>query len=238
MFVMACELLGALKAARLFACEDETRTHMNSVHLEAAGTSALRLVATDGHTLWCCEIPARDSAADPAPAYQASWNMRLADVDAIVKGFKDHGEVELLLSQRSINGQPYEQRDEHFPVYANVIPAIVKAKQGKLLPEFAASYTARACEALTHYSRGFAPALLAKGSKQEKQASRDQRAQFADPPIAWCVGAELDPAIFYSPKFPCAFAIIMPRRGENLTISIVESFVNRVRMQKKSTVAA
>lgn len=231
MLVMAKELVGALKAARLFACEDETRPVMNSVHLEATAT-ALRLVSTDGHTLWCCEVPARDTAVDPAPVHQTSWNMRLEDVDAIVKGFKDHGEIELLLAPRTINGQAYPQRDEHFPIYANVIPA--KAKPGKLLPEFAASYTMRACEAFTHYSRGFAPELLAKGSKEEKKSARDQRALFMDPPIAWCVGGELDPALFYSPKFPCAFAIVRPRRGENLSVSIVDSFVNRVRSAPKA----
>jgi hypothetical protein len=67
MLVKAQEFVGALKAAELFASEDETRPHLNCVNVEAAGNT-LRLVSTDGHTLWACEIAARETAADPSRA--------------------------------------------------------------------------------------------------------------------------------------------------------------------------
>lgn len=52
------------------------------------------------------------------------------------------------------------------------------------------------------------------------------------PAIAWRVGEALDPAVFYSPKFPRAFAIVMPRKGEESTAVIVEDYIERVRGMK------
>jgi hypothetical protein len=230
MFVMAREFVGALKASRLFACTDETRFHMNCIRVEAVG-SALRFTSTDGHTLWCCEVPARDSASDPAPIHQQSWNIALADVDAIAKALRDavEVEVEILLPKCTINGVVYERRGEDFVKYTNVIPSVVDTRPGETLPEFAAAYVARCCEALALYGRAFAPEVPVKGSKYEKNKARAERALFVDPPIAWRHGGELDPALFYSPKFPAAVALVMPRRGDGNKSVSVESFVGRVR---------
>lgn len=231
MFVIAREFVGALKAARLFASEDVTRPVLNCVQVEATG-SALRIVSTDGHTLWCCEVPARDSAADPAPAYQTPWNISLKDVDSIAKSLKDSAEVEILLPKRTVAGVEYAQRVDQGVLYRAVVPCIAAMTTGKVLPEFAAEYVARCCSALTHYSKGFAPGLLKKGSKLEKEKARVGHDAFLSPPIAWRSAGELDPAIFYSPKFPSAFAIVMPRRGGGGTTAEVESFVERVRTDR------
>jgi hypothetical protein len=239
MFVMAAEFVGALKAARMFASTDETRMHMCCVHVEATG-SALRIVATDGHTLWCCEVPARDSAADPPPAYQKSWNLRLADVDAIAKTLKDALEIEVLLPKHEIAGVVYPSASEDFTRYKAVLPQAITAvasKPGKAIPEFASSYIARACEALAHYGRGFAPTVPAKGTKWEKQRAREERNQCIDPPVAWRTGAELDPALVYSPKFPSAFALVMPRRGEGSSAVPVQDFIDRVCSDAKTKAA-
>ncbi len=236
MFVIARELVGALKAAKLFASEDETRPVMNSVHVEAVG-SALRIVATDGHTLWCCEIPARESAADPPPLYQTPWNVGLDDVDAIVRALKDAGEAEIWISKRIVAGVEYAQRDEHFARYQNVVPTLAAMKPGAILPEFAAEYVARCCEAFAFYGKGLAPELLKTGSKYEKETARAHRDLYLTPPIAWRHGADLDPAIFFSPKFPCAFAIVMPRKGEGKKDVIIELFVDRVRTNVKTKAA-
>lgn len=228
MFVKASEFVGALKAARLFASTDKTRMHMCCVHIEAVG-SALRIVATDGHTLWCCEVPAQDSASDPAPVHQTPWNLALESVDQIVKSLKDAGEIEILLPKHQIAGVVYPSACEDFARYASVLPVIAQTKS-KAIPEFAASYIARCCEALGHYSKGFAPAVPAKGSKHEKQLARDERNLYIDPPVAWHVtGGEYDLVIVYSPKLPCAFALVMPRRGNGSTEVPVADFIDRAR---------
>jgi hypothetical protein len=235
--VMAREFIGALKAARLFASEDETRPVINAVHVEAVG-SALRLVSTDGHTLWCCEISARDSAADPPPAYQTPWNVSLDDVDRIVRALKDAGEVELLLPQRKLAGVEYEQRSDDFAPYRAIVPATLDAKPTKDAPEFAAEYVARACEALALYGKGLAPAILKKGNKHDKERSRIEHDAFAQPPVSWRVDGKLDPAVVFSPKFPCAFAIVMPRRAMvDSTACSVEAFVERLRTDGRKVAA-
>ncbi len=230
MFVKASELAGALKAARLFASQDGTRMHLCCVHIEATG-SALRIVSTDGHTLWACEVPARDSAADPAPAHQTPWNIGLEDVDTITRALKaSPGEVEIFLPKHEVAGVVYPSASENFPPYSAVVPCLAAVVPGKFLPEFAAEYVARCCEAFAFYSKGFAPEVPKRGlSKHEKIKARTTADAFLSPPIAWRVGAALDPALFYSPKFPGAFAIVMPRRGEDSTAVVVESFVERVR---------
>lgn len=174
MFVMAKEFVGALKAAALFASTDETRLHMNCVHVEAVG-GALRFTATDGHTLWSCEIEASDAATDPAPLYQTPWNVGLADVPRIAASLKDCDQVPLLLPSRTLNRVPYDQRAEDFARYCNVVPSLADAKPGKCLPEFAVEYIARCCEAFTIYGKGMAPPLLTTGNKHEKQLARATR---------------------------------------------------------------
>lgn len=212
MFVVGKELFGALRAARMFACEDETREGLNCVHLSAVG-SALRVVATDGHTLWCCEIDARETAADQTP-----WNVALDDVDRIVRELKDAGEVEVEISiaKRECLGTTGKQRTEHFPPYQDVIP---RPKPGGRPPEFALEYVARACEALRAYGKGLAP-VVKKGRS---------RATFCSPDITWRVGDKpCDPAVFFSPKFPRALAIVMPRRGDDTAGVSLEAFIDRM----------
>jgi hypothetical protein len=228
--VTASELAGALKAAAMFACTDETRAHMNCVHVEAVG-GALRLVASDGHTMWCCEVPAEDSASDPAPVHQTPWNVRLDDVDLIVRALKDAGEVEVSVAKREICGESFPNASEDFVPYAVVLPYALEQAPGKNLPEFAADYVARACEALAAYGKGFAPEVPKKGSKHDKEAARTARDGFLSPAVAWRIGGALDPAIFYSPKFPAAFALVMPRRGDGGAPSI-EAFFDRCRERK------
>jgi hypothetical protein len=228
--VKAAELAGALKASAMFASTDKTRLHMNCVHIEATG-SALRLVASDGHTLWCCEVP-----ADPAPAHQMPWNVRLDDVETIARELKGQGvgpfgEIEIFPAKRQILGATYENASENFPPYASVLPAALEQAPVKQLPEFAAKYIARVCDALAAYGKGFAPELLKKGSKHEKEAARSARDGFLSPPIAWRVGGALDPAVFYSPKFPAAFALVMLRRGDGGAPSI-EAFFEQCRERK------
>jgi hypothetical protein len=38
-------------------------------------------------------------------------------------------------------------------------------------------------------------------------------------------------------KFPAAFAIVMPRKGEGSTAVVVESFIDRVRSEKQTKAA-
>lgn len=236
MIVKASEFVGALKAARLFACTDTTRMHMCCIHVEAVA-NALRFVSTDGHTLWCCEVPAQEFAADPAPAEQVSWNIRLEDVDAIARQLKELREVGVVLSKHQIEMTVYPSACEEFTRYAYVVPNVAAMKPGKAIPEFAASYVARCCEALALYGKGFAPEIPTKGTKQEKQSARTQRDQYVDPPIAWRTAGEYDPAIVWSPKFPAAFALVMPRRGQEISGVAVASFIERVRTEKPKTAA-
>jgi len=227
--VQTRELVGALKAARLFASTDATRPNLNCVHVEAVD-NALRVTSTDGHTLWCAEIPAQDSA--PATA----WNANLADVDIIVRELARGGtiEAEISLVKRQVHDLVFEQVSENFPPYSAVIPALKACEPGRYLPEFAAEYVSRACEAFRLYARGFAPTVPKLGTRSEKQKARDRLNAHLAPPIAWRIGGALDPAIFYSPKFPCALAIVMPRRGEDSTATGIENFVARVRVSKRA----
>lgn len=213
MRVKASELAGALKAAAMFACTDATRQHIHCIHIEAVG-SALRLVATDGHTLWVCEVPAEDGAADPAPAHQAPWNLRLEDVDPILRALKAAVvEVDVLLPKHEIAGTVYPSACEDYAPYLAVLMNSVMLPPGKVHPEFAADYVKRCCEALAAYGKGFAPEVPKTGTKHEKEMARAERESFISPPISWRISGELDPMIVFSPKFPAAFAVVMPRRG-------------------------
>lgn len=240
MIVETKELIGALKAAAMFASTDETRPHMNAVHLEAVDGKALRLVATDGHTLWCCEISARETSADPAPAAQPSWNVPLADVHALLKALRDGDgpESTVLLGAREVDGIPRGSAADHFPPYTQLMPAVTTTIPGKVIPEFATNYVARACEALAFYGKGLAPELPKTGSKHEKDMARAKRDQFLTPPVAWAISGEYDPALFYSPKFPAALCIVMPRKGESPEAASIDAFVTRVRSGGRKAKAA
>lgn len=234
MLVSPREIAGALRASLLFASTDATRAHLNCIHVEAVG-SALRFVATDGHTLWCCEIPAEDSAEDPAPAHQTPWNMRLEDATKIARS-ADGRESKINLAKREVDGYAYDSAGDAFARYDVVLPAAFTP--GKILPEFAGCYVARCCEAFALYGKGFAPEVPKKGTKWEKEQARIARQAHVAPPIAWRVSGELDPALFFSPKFPNAFAIVMPRRGDGLKgATIVDDFLAKVRTAAPSKAA-
>ena len=232
MIVNAREFAGALKAARLFASSDETRPHLHCVHLAAiapsAGAPTLRIVATDGHTMWCCEVPARESSADiarPTP-----WNASIADVDQVIAMAKVASELEVLVGAPAVGGTLFKQACERFSPYGAVLPAVVgdHPDAGKL-PELDPDYITRACKALALYGAGFAPPLLDRGTKQAKKDNRDARLRCMAPPVTWRSAGELDPVVVFSPRFPSAFALIMPRRGIESGAAGVQAFVERVR---------
>jgi hypothetical protein len=228
MRVVGKEFIGALKAARLFVSEDPARESLHAVHLERTG-GTLRVVATDGHTLWCCEVYAKETVDDPPPANAREWNVLPSDVDAILKAMPLRSlgslEIELSLEKHTVDGVEYAAGGERFCPYRNVIPAL--ASQGEKVPEFSSAYFARACEALALYGTGLAPIVPKKGSKHEIEAARGEREWYTEPSIAWRAGGEHDPVFVYSPKFPCAFALIMPRRAFG---GGVGGFVNAVRL--------
>lgn len=178
----------------MFASQDETRTHMNCIHIEATG-SALRFIATDGHTLFACEIDARDAAEDPAPLYQTPWNVSLDDADKIIRQLNGFGEISFSVSKRNVHGLEYAQQSEYFPKYENVVPQMpAYDAHGKVLPEFAAEYVARCCEAFVHYGKGLAPELPKKGKKDDLNKARAARLGYVEPSIAWRVAGVLDPS--------------------------------------------
>jgi hypothetical protein len=222
------ELLGALRAARLFASEDETRPHLNCVRLEEV-ESALRLVATDGHTLWCSEIPAVSASAPGA-----AWNVPHADTKKIVAdaAVYRYADIVLDLERRTINGgETHKQACEHFSPYQGVLPPVLpEAGGGRAIPDLDASYVTRTCEAFRHYGAGLAPPTLDRGTKAQKKESRDARRWYLSPSVTWRSFGDLEPVVFYSPKFPAAFAIVMPRRA--LGGESIAPFLERVRRGK------
>lgn len=231
MRVSSSELLGALKAARLFASEDVTTPSKNCVHLEVS-TSALRIVATDGHTLWCCEISATDTPEDPPLAMAVAWDMPLSDVDELLRALVPGVEVNVLLSKRTIESKVFGPSAGPFPPYQNVLAYSVPPKCSSTPPDLAPEYIVRACEAFKHYGKGFAPEVPKKGTREEKDAIRVARQGFLSPSVSWRTGGEMDPAFFFSPKFPVAFALVMPRRAYDRKATAFETFFDRVRGNK------
>lgn len=227
MRVKTKELLGAVRAAMLFASTDTTRPHLNAVRFEAWETT-LRLISTDGHTLWCCEVAA---VSHDAPGPMAAWGLPLDDAEDLARYLKqldsDDVEVRIAADMCSVNGSIWGTKSRDFPQYLAML-AGHSLTPDKAVPEFAAGYVARACEAFALYSKGHAPEVPTTGSKSDKEVARDARRHAADPPVTWLTGGELDPALFYSPKFPAAFALVMPRRGDRRERAAVAGFLERL----------
>jgi DNA polymerase III subunit beta len=118
----AGELTSAIKRVSHAVCKDETRFHLNGIHIEATGKS-VRMVSTDGHRLALVNVSIQDWILPPngiiLPAKGASELVK-----TLTKGhcqIASHGPY-LFVKQ---DGWSFALKciDAQFPPYAQVIPA-------------------------------------------------------------------------------------------------------------------
>lgn len=223
MIVNAKEFAGLLKAARAFASKDTTRAFLNCLRLEAVD-NALRVVATDGHTLFCAEIAATDVDDNDA----SPWHMSLEDADTLIKRAKSYVTADLALTTHTAWGMTFRPRfkddEAKFPPYTQVLPEsheLTSEASAGFLP-YSAAYIARAADAFATLG-----------------AALHGRTRLI--PVAWRETATkkdgCKPLVVWSNAVPNAIAVIMPINGD-LEEKQAAAFVDRVRGVGAETKAA
>lgn len=195
------DFVANLKAALLAACEDVTRPWMCCIRIELAADVA-RFVATNGHWLWCSETNYREIIGVDALGKKehgtstATVMIPLADVKAILKGL-DKGkkaagwDVDLDTSGNvSQLGKPITfapVKEDRFPPYAQVIPAVVVA---------------------TKHAIAFDPTYIGDVMAAFREVSSNPKSCGV---VFEQTGGDLDPVVVTSDK-STALAVLMPRR--------------------------
>ncbi len=218
---------GAVKATLLFVSTDETRPHLNAIRFEIQtpekGEASLRLIATDGHRMFACEIaihdvdPKKFAAVDPRGFLLARKDAALVVRAAAANGklYPDNMPLAFGLKDGTFAGVTVPRVEAQFPPYAQVLPdlATMIANPGKVPPAASATYFAETCEAFNIY--GAAIAVTEPKKKGKPATSPDQ----ANPSIVTLTSGEMDPIVFVSEALPRALAIVMPMRQDKNTIS-------------------
>jgi len=154
-------LFAALKSVAPFMSDDPTRPHLASVLVELrSAPPALRLVASDGHTLARVTVPV--VGLERADAMPRGTLLAAADVKALIKALVHTRKtatqaVAITVAGRSIEVRVegathrYTAMDAQFPPYEQVVPPL--APRGTNAVGINPRYLARACDAIAALGR-------------------------------------------------------------------------------------
>jgi hypothetical protein len=218
------DFVANLKAALLAACEDTTRSWMCCIRIELAAGVA-RFVATNGHWLWVnethyAEVTGTDEKGKKTFGTSSAVVMiPLADVRGILKGLEKSkkaaawdldldtsGHVQQVSTRLSFT----PVKEDKFPPYAQVIPAVVVAPKDVI--------------ALDPKYIGDVMAAFSEVSSNPKSCGV----------VFEQSGGNLDPVVVTSDT-SSALAVLMPRRTNK---SAASGLISRYRGEKTATKAA
>lgn len=208
-------LIGNLKAALRFACEDFARKNMHCVRLEILKDRA-RFIATNGHSMWLNETAIENSSDK-----EVEFSIRLKDVKTLVKIVDKKGLQEVVLDteglcfQQAGTSLPFEIIDDIFPPYSQILPEDLS--KGTSSVAFTAPYIADVAAAFVDACEKDLKKTLGPGI----------RFHFGE--------TDLHPSAVTSDDVPHAVCVVMPRREADAKHG--RATVNRYRFVKKMAAA-